>query len=160
MLDLLGELRGGKVTRGVIGVQIGDVPRDDYQVLGPRRAPRGDRLDGRTGRSRRNITATTEESSEGFGITLQDLTPQTMRRLGVPEDTVGAVAAYVAWGSTAEAGGLQSGDVILSVNRADVASAAEAGAALDAIEAGRTAFLLVQRRNTRVFLQLQVVSRV
>ena len=27
--------------------------------------------------------------------------------------------------------------------------------ALDAIEAGRTAFLLVQRRDTRVFLQLQ-----
>ena len=31
---LLGELRGGKVTRGVIGVQIGEVPSDDYQVLG------------------------------------------------------------------------------------------------------------------------------
>jgi membrane-associated protease RseP (regulator of RpoE activity) len=53
----------------------------------------------------------------------------------------------------ADAGGLQSGDVILSVNRAEVASAAEAGAALDAIEAGRTAFVLVQRRDMRVFLQ-------
>ena len=31
---LLGELRGGKVTRGVIGVQIGEVPSDDDQVLG------------------------------------------------------------------------------------------------------------------------------
>ena len=31
---LLGELRGGKVTRGVIGAQIGEVPSDDYQVLG------------------------------------------------------------------------------------------------------------------------------
>ena len=51
--------------------------------------------------------------------------------------------------------GLQSGDVILSVNRGEVASAAEAGAALDAIDAGRTAFVLVQRRDTRVFLQLQ-----
>ena len=96
-----------------------------------------------------------EETSEGFGITLQDLTPQAMRGLGVPDDTVGAVVAGVASGSTAEAGGLQSGDVILSVNRAEVASAAEAGAALDAIEAGRTAFVLVQRRDTRVFLQLQ-----
>ena len=28
------ELRGGKVTRGVIGVQIGEVPSDDDQVLG------------------------------------------------------------------------------------------------------------------------------
>ena len=99
--------------------------------------------------------AVEEETSEGFGITLQDLTPQTMRRLGVPDDTVGAVVAGVASGSTAEAGGLQSDDVILSVNRTDVASAAEVGAALDAIEAGRTAFVLVQRRDARVFLQLQ-----
>ena len=99
------------------------------------------------------MAAVAEETSEGFGITLQDLTSQMMRRLGVPDDTVGAVVADVASRSTAEAGGLQSGDVILSVNRAEVASAAEAGGALDAIEAGRTAFLLVQRRDTHVFLQ-------
>ena len=103
--------------------------------------------------SRSGMAAVAEETSEGFGITLQDLTPQMMRRLGVPDDTVGAVVADIASGSTAEAGGLQSGDVILSVNRAEVASAAEAGAALDAIEAGRTAFVLVQRRDMRVFLQ-------
>ncbi len=53
------------------------------------------------------MAAVAEETSEGFGITLQDLTSQMMRRLGVP----------------------------------------------DTIEAGRTAFLLVQRRDTRVFLQ-------
>ena len=221
VLDLLGELRGGRVTRGVIGVQIGDVPRDDYRVLGldapggvivSTVAPEGpadeagiepgdvivayagdpveDSLDlqrrvvgTRPGtdvavevvRNGEPVTldvtigeldleaegrsvvaaAVEEETSEGFGITLQDLTPQTMRRLGVPDDTVGAVVAGVASGSTAEAGGLQSDDVILSVNRTDVASAAEVGAALDAIEAGRTAFILVQRRDARVFLQLQ-----
>ena len=55
------------------------------------------------------MAAVAEETNEGFGITLQDLTSQMMRRLGVP----------------------------------------------DTIEAGRTAFLLVQRRDTRVFLQLQ-----
>ena len=79
-----------------------------------------------------------------------------MRRLGVSDDAVVAVVAVVAdvaSGSTAEAGGLQSGDVILRVNRAEVASAAEADAVLDTIEAGRTAFFLVQRRDTRVFLQ-------
>ena len=54
-----------------------------------------------------------EESSPGFGITLQDLTPQAMRRLGVPTDTVGAVVANVERGSPAETGGLQSGDVVL-----------------------------------------------
>ena len=221
VLDLLDELRGGKVTRGVIGVQIGDVPREDCQVLGldaPRGvivstiAPNGPAdeagmepgdvivayggepvedsadLQSRVVGTRpgtgvavgvirngepvtldvtigeldleaegRSVVAAAveEETSEGFGITLQDLTPQTMRRLGLPDDTVGAVVVGVASGSTAEAGGLRAGDVILSVNRADVASAAAAGAALDAIETGRTAFLLVQRRDTRVFLQVE-----
>ena len=208
------------MTRGVIGVQIGEVPSDDYQVLGldalrgvivSTVAPDGpadeagiesgdvivayagepveDSLDlqrrvvgtrpgtgvavdvVRNGEpvtldvtigelnldaeSRSVMAAVAEETSEGFGITLQDLTSQMMRRLGVPDDTVGAVVADVASGSTAEAGGLESGDVILRVNRAEVASAAEADAVLDTIEAGRTAFLVVQRRDTRVFLQLQ-----
>ena len=77
------------------------------------------------------------------------------RRLRVPADTVGAVVVDVERGSTAEAGGLQPGDVILSVNRVDVESAGEAGAELGEIESGRTAFLLVQRRDTRVFLQVE-----
>ena len=96
-----------------------------------------------------------EETSEGFGITLQDMTPPLARRLRVPADTVGAVVVDVQRGSPAEAGGLQPGDVILSINRVDVASASDATAELGEIESGRTAFLLVQRRDTRVFLQAE-----
>ena len=219
VLDLLDELRGGKVTRGVIGVQVGDVPRDEHQVLGldtPRGAIvsavvpagpaeaadmqpgdvivayAGDPVEGsrdlqsrvvatRPGtvvavdviRNGRPVTldvtvghldlaaeagdavTSTGQPSEGFGITLQDLTPQTKRRSGLPADTVGAVVADVAPGSAAAAGGLEAGDVVLRVNQVDVASAAEAGEALDAIEAGRTAFVLVQRSDERVFLQLR-----
>ena len=46
-------------------------------------------------------------------------------------------------------------DVILSVNRSDVTSATEAITELSQIEPGRTAFLLVQRGETRVFLQVR-----
>ncbi len=217
--NLLEELRGGKVTRGVIGVRIGDVPREGYEVLGLDE-PRGvivssvepggpahqagmqaadvivefdgDSVDDtrdlqnrvvatrpgttvpidfvRDGEPRtldvtigeldleaenRTVAAAAEATSEGFGITLQDLTPQMTRRLRVPPDTVGAVVVDVRRGSTAEVSGLQPGDVILSVNRVDVASAGEATAELNAIESGRTAFLLVQRGETRVFLQAE-----
>ena len=51
-------------------------------------------------------------------------------------------------------GGAQPGDVIVSVNRVDVASAADAIRELNLVEAGRTAFLLVQRGPNRVFLQV------
>jgi serine protease Do len=216
--DLLGELRGGKVTRGVIGIQIRDVPRDEYAVLGLEE-PRGvivslvspdgpaDQADMEAGdviveyggdpvdntRDLQNRVVATrpgttvqvdivrngepltldvtigeldlevesrpvvvaEETSEGFGITLQDMTPPLARRLRVPADTVGAVVVDVQRGSPAEAGGLQPGDVILSINRVDVASASDATAELGEIESGRTAFLLVQRRDTRVFLQAE-----
>ena len=218
--DLLAELRGGKVTRGVLGVRIGDVPADGYELLGLD-APRGvlvssvvpdgpaaaaavepgDVIVAYAGEAvtgsedlQRRVVATrpgtrvalevvrdgrpltldvrvgeldlaaegrgaaaggAEESSPGFGILLQDLTPQALRRLGVPAGTVGAVVAEVRQGSPAEAAGLQSGDVLLRVNRADVGSAAEAGAALDAVGPGRTAFVLVQRGDARVFLQLR-----
>lgn len=217
--DLLEELRGGKVTRGVIGVQIRDVPREGYEVLdldeprgvivssvqpdGPAAragmqaadvilefdgeqvddtrdlqsrvvssrpgttVPMGIIRDGEPvtlnvtigeldlDAENRPAAAAAAETSEGFGVTLQDLMPQMTRRLRVPADTVGAVVVDVRRGSTAEAGDLQPGDVILSVNRVDVESATEATAELNAIESGRTAFLLVQRRETRVFLQLE-----
>ena len=217
--DLLDELRGGKVTRGVIGIRIGDVPRVGYEVLGLDESrgvvvssvePDGPAdqggmqaadviveydgdpvedtrdLQNRVVATRpgttvpidivrdgepltldvtigeldleaegRTVRAAAEETSEDFGITLQDLTPSMAGRLRVPAGTEGAVVVDVRRGSTAEAAGLQPGDVILSVNRVDIASASEATAELNEIESGRTAFLLVQRRETRVFLQVE-----
>ena len=217
--DLLPELRGGKVTRGVIGIGIDDIPREEYGLLGlddnggvlvQRVEPDGPAdqagmgpgdiivaFDGepvgatrelqnrvvatrpgttvpirivRNGEAvtldvtigeldldaeNRTVRVASEETSEGFGITLQDLTPDMIGSLRVPPGTIGAVVVDVRRGSTAEASDLRPGDVILSVNRVEVASASEATGQLNEIESGRTAFLLVQRRETRVFLQVE-----
>ena len=217
--DLLPELRGGKVTRGVIGIGIDDVPRGEYELLGldenggvlvsrvvedgpadqadvqpgdvivafdgepvgatrelqnrvvattpgttvPLRVVRAGEsltLDVTIGEldleaENRSVRGPAEETSEGFGMTLQDLTPRMLGNLRVPPGTAGAVVVDVRRGGNAEASGLQPGDVILSVNRVEVGSAGEATAELNAIESGRTAFLLVQRRDTRVFLQVE-----
>lgn len=99
--------------------------------------------------------ASTEELSEGFGMSLQDITPPVAGQLRLPADTTGAVVTDVQRGSSAEGSGVRPGDVIVSVNRIEVDSAAAAIRELNGIEAERTAFLLVQRGPTRVFLQVR-----
>ena len=217
--ELLTQLRGGKITRGRIGVQIMNVERESYQDLGlsermgaivSRVTPDGpaDKADMQPGdviiayngervqntedlqsrvvatqpgttvpvvvlRDAEEITlgvtieeldldeeagtviASAEELSEGFGMTLQDLTGEMTSRLRVPVGTAGAVVVDVERGGAAEVGGVQPGDVILSVNRVDVPNAADALRALNGVESWRTAFLLVQRAATRVFLQVR-----
>ena len=219
--DLLDQLRDGRVTRGMIGVSIADVPREGYEVLGldkpsgvtvnsvndggpaddaglrpgdvivayggdpvgntedlqarvvataPETAVEIDiirdlepmtltvtigELNLDQERARVMTTDTGEQTSEGFGMTLQNFTPQARRQLGVPDDTSGVVVSDVAGGGNAEASGVQPGDVILRINRAEVSSVSEAIELLNGIESGRTAFLLVQRGEERVFLQVE-----
>ena len=217
--DLLTQLRGGKVTRGRIGVTILEVPRESYEELGltermgavvssvPAGGPadkanvqpgdvivryNGEQventqdLQGRVVatqpgttvplvvlRDREEVTlnvtieeldldaevgsvmAQSEDLSEGFGMTMQNLTPQMSSRLGVPPDTEGAVVVDVERGGAADGGGVHPGDVILSVNRVDVTNSDEAVRELNGVASGRTAFLLVQRGPERVFLQVR-----
>ena len=216
--ELLTELRGGKVTRGRIGVQIMNVARDSYEDLGltermgaivssvqeggpadaadmqpgdvimsygGNRVESTEDLQSKVVATRPGTTVpvivlrageevalnvTIEELdleteaeptqtvqdnlSEGFGMTLQDLTPQVSSRLRLPNNTQGAVVVDLESGGAAENGGAQPGDVIVSVNRVDITSAADAIRELNLVETGRTAFLLVQRGPNRVFLQV------
>ena len=55
----------------------------------------------------------------------------------------------------AAAGGVRAGDVILSINRVEVGSAAAAVRELNSVESGRAAFLLIQRGDEQVFLQIR-----
>ena len=219
--ELLTELRGGKVTRGRIGVQIYDVEDpEDAEALGlpsemgaivsavAEDGPaglagmrpgdviieyNGEPVDDtrdlqnrvvntrpgttvpvrvvRNGEEQTlNITieeldfnveargpeAEPEEAlSEGFGMTLRDLTPQATARLRLPEGTTGAIVADVQRRGAAAAGGVQAGDVILSINRVEVNSADAAVRELNSVESGRAAFLLIQRGDDQVFLQVR-----
>ena len=58
-----------------------------------------------------------EDTSSGFGLTLGNLTPDRARRLGVPQDTTGAVVTDVDPSGSAARSGLRPGDLILKVNR-------------------------------------------
>jgi serine protease Do len=60
-----------------------------------------------------------------LGITVDDLTPQIVSRLGLPADTTGVVVTSVARLSEAFEKQIGEGDVITEVNRVPVASVAD-----------------------------------
>ena len=217
--DLLPQLRTGKVVRGRIGVQVTQVPREDFEQFGLKTragavvasvAPGGaaakggvkpgdvivqfngrpipnsdelvkmvvgtkpgtsvpvkvlrdkqektltltvDELDleaeqnqGRRAPENNDQQQPEEHGAGGFGLTLNDLTPPMARRLHVPSGQSGAVISDVDPDGPA-AGRLRQGDVILSVNRKDVSSAADAARELGKVQSGRIAQILVWRSN-------------
>ena len=61
------------------------------------------------------------EETAGFGIGLEDITPDVARRLELPRSTTGAIVSEVDPGSPAAEGGLRRFDVITQVNGQPVA---------------------------------------
>ena len=99
---------------------------------------------GRNNNNSNRDNAPQEEKGTGFGLTLQNLTPQIARRLQVPSGQTGALVTDVDPDSSSAAV-IRPGDVILSVNRVRVSSATEAGRELAKIPSGRLAQILLWR---------------
>jgi serine protease Do len=91
-----------------------------------------------------------QQDDDSFGLTLSNVTPQMARRLQLPSGRTGALVTDVDPGGPS-AGALRPGDVILSVNRQAVATAADAGRELQRIAAGRFAQILVWREGPAGF---------
>lgn len=94
------------------------------------------------------------DTGAGFGITLNNITPEMARRFELPANTRGAVITDVDPESPA-ARVLQPGDVILEVARKPVANMTEAGAALRAVPSGRAVGLLIMRRGQEQFVTVR-----
>jgi serine protease Do len=103
-------------------------------------------LRGGRGNNNSNPTEPEEQGAAGFGLTLQNLTPQIMRRLQMPSGQAGALVSEVDPNSDS-ARSLRMGDVIMSVNGKAVSGAAEAGRELQKVASGRNARILVWRSN-------------
>lgn len=89
----------------------------------------------------------TEAARRSLGLTLQALTPDIRRQLGVPDKLDGVVIARVNPASNAAEVGLQRGDVILQIQQKSVKTPQDAANIVDgARRSGRdTVLLLVQR---------------
>ena len=96
-----------------------------------------------------------------LGVTVQTLTPDIARSLRITDPaTRGVVVASVDPASDAAAKGLQTGDVIISVNQRPTRTPEEAAAAVEAARtAGRNSVLLLVRRGNAPPLYLGVGIR-
>jgi len=94
------------------------------------------------------------DTGAGFGITLNNVTPEMARQFELPADTRGAVVTEVDPDSPA-ARVLQPGDVILQVNRKPVANANEASTTLRAVPSGRAVGMLIMRRGQEQFVTVR-----
>jgi serine protease Do len=91
----------------------------------------------------------------GFGMTLEALTPGIAQQLNVPSGRGGALISQVDPAGSAAAAALQRGDVILSVNGLAVTNQDEAANALDAVDEGRTARLIIWRQSRELLVRLR-----
>jgi len=87
------------------------------------------------------------QQKEGdYGIEVTELTPEIARRFNINE-TAGVFVVGVAPNSKADAAGIQKGDLIIEVNRADVTSVKDFKNLIDKHKNGEGISLLVKRMN-------------
>jgi len=89
------------------------------------------------------------------GVEITEITPEIARQLGLPSVTTGVVVSNVNVGSPAERAGLQTGDVILQVNRARIRSLSEFKQQVTKIGKNKSMLLLVNRRGRKLFIGIE-----
>ena len=97
-----------------------------------------------------------------LGLSLQSLTPQIGRAVGLPEGSRGVIVTAVDPSSDAAEKGIRRGDLILSVNRQAVTTPqAVLGAVAAARSAGRTSVLLLVKRGRapETYIGIEVGAR-
>jgi serine protease Do len=111
-------------------------------------------LDAENGTQQSSDNAPDAAETGGFGITLNNITPDMERQLELPRGTKGAVVTDVDPDSPA-ARALQPGDVIVRVGDQTVTTATQASQALRAVAAGRTVGLRIIRRGQEQFVYVR-----
>ena len=95
----------------------------------------------------------------GFGMTVEPTTSAMLRQAATPGGKGGAVVTDIAPLGAANRGGVNEGDIILSINDKEVSSVADVTRTLDAVQVGRTARVLVWRMDGRTGSELYLTLR-
>lgn len=92
-------------------------------------------------------------ASEDLGLTVDNITPQLSRELGI-RDKAGVVVVNVAPGSPADDGGIEAGDVVKEVNRTPVSNLKDYESALRKAVRNKPVLFLVKRGTQTFYVSL------
>ena len=96
-----------------------------------------------------------EASADALGLSVQPLTPEIARQLGLKDVPAGVVIAGVEPGSLAARGGLRAGDVVASVGGQDIANVKEFRDAMAKQKASEGVRLTIVREGSKRFVFLR-----
>ncbi len=94
---------------------------------------------------------------ESLGMTVQELTPEIARSLGVSE-TKGVVVTNVEDGSPADEAGVRRGDVILEVNQRKIETLKDYRAAIGRMSSADSLLLLIRRGNNVLYVAMKMTQ--
>lgn len=93
----------------------------------------------------------TQVGTDKIGLSVQPMSPEIAKEIGVDADVRGVVVRRVAPGTAAERAGIQAKDVIIEIDNAAITSVATFNAAIKKLKKGDTAIVVVQRgKGTRI----------
>jgi serine protease Do len=155
--DVITQIDGHQVNdAGQLQVEVGEkspgatvhleVMRDGKSMSIPVTLQEANKPNGRNDES-----ASSEHGKPRWGLGLSDITPDLREQIQAPHELLGALIEQVQPGSPADNAGLQSGDVILEVDRKPVRNAADVRQALSSIPNGKDALLLVWSKGGNTF---------
>jgi len=123
-------LRKGVVKK--LSFRLGEMPSDDIQVSQNGKAP-------------------TKEEANKIGLTLQALTPQQIKKLNGKNGLL-----VINSTGAAEQAGIRRGDVILGLNNNETQSVEQFNKQINAVPAGKTIAVLVQRGDSTLYVPIKV----
>lgn len=101
-----------------------------------------------------------EKIERGYlGVTIGNLTKEYRESLGLPENTKGAYITDVTPGAPGDQGGLQAGDVVVSLNGRAIEGSNELTRAVGAVQPGETLRLELLREGRRQTITLRAGTR-
>jgi len=99
-------------------------------------------------------TPDSEPTQTGFGMTVDQITPDIAREAELPRNRGGAVVTNIERNSPAFNAGVAPGDIILEVNKQPVSNVSQVTRALQNASPGTPVFLLIWRDGAQIFVAL------